>query len=70
VVQAPLALDPKADAKIPLGIGIDEQRPEPALSQGEAQVDDRGCLARSTLLIRHRDDPHRASPRTGREVCK
>jgi hypothetical protein len=56
VVQVPLALDPKADAKISLGIEIDEQRSESALNQGEAKVDDRGRLACSPqkLYSRHR----------------
>src|SRR5262245_2710972 len=62
VVQAPVTLDPKADAKISLGVKIDEQRSKPALGQGKAEVDDRGRLAGPAFLIRDRDDAHATSP--------
>src|SRR5882724_1361815 len=70
MIQASLALDPEADAEIALGVEVDEQRPEPALREGEAEIDDRGRLARPAFLIHHRDDPHDTSPRKTQELRK
>jgi hypothetical protein len=70
MIQASLALDPEADAKIALGVEIDEQRLEPTLGEGEAEIDDRGRLACPAFLIHHRDDPHDASPRKTQELRK
>jgi hypothetical protein len=70
MVQASLALDPEADTKIALGVEIDEQRPEPVLGEGEAEIDDRGRLARPAFLIHYRDDSHDASPRKTQELRK
>jgi hypothetical protein len=70
MIQASLALDPEADAKIALGVEIDEQRLEPTLGEGEAEIDDRGRLARPAFLIHHRDDPHDTPPRKTQELRK
>jgi len=70
MIQASLALDPEADAKVALGVEVDEQRSEPALGEGEAEIDDRGRLARPAFLIHHGDDPHTTSPRKTQELRK
>jgi hypothetical protein len=70
MIQAPLALDPQADAEVPLGVDIDEERPVPAMGQGEAEIDDRGRLAGPAFLVRHRNDAHKTSPQVGWSLRK
>jgi hypothetical protein len=70
VVQAALALDPEADAKIALGVEIDEERLAPAMGQGEAKIDDRCRLAGPAFLIRDRNDAHDTPPRKTQELRK